>query len=258
MQRFIRYDHQDNPIGEISQNDIMALERREEINAEHSLEITTTQVLEKGERIVYRDERGIWREYEVIGVDEEHASGNRIVGTYYCVWSIQPDLMGVTVSRMPGTQSPVSARVALEAALSSQTRWTVGTVTNVSAGGASMYDMSAWQALGVLLETWGGELSTTINVSTKGVISRKVDYYAHQGVTTAKRRFDFGADMRSVKRTIADEPLYCRISPRGAGEETENGGYGRKITIESVNDGKDYLEYAPMVDVAKIADGSGG
>lgn len=258
MERFIRFSHQDKIIGELSQNDVLTLERHEEINGEHSLEITTIQVLEKGERIIYQDARGVWREYEVVGIDEEHASGNRLVGSYYCTWSIQPDLLGVTVSRMPGVQSPVTARVALEAALSEQTRWTVGTVTNTSTGGASMYDMDAWKALSVMVETWGGELSTSFAVDANGVTARKVDYYAQQGAHVAKRRFDFGADMKSIKRTMEDEPLYCRISPRGKGEQTESGGYGRKITIESVNGGNDWLQYTPMVDIAKISDGNGG
>ena len=82
MKRFIRFSHQDAPLGEISPNDVMSLVRREEINGEHSLTITTLQVLGKGERIVYQDERGVWREYEVTGVDEEHAAGTRIIGTY--------------------------------------------------------------------------------------------------------------------------------------------------------------------------------
>ena len=258
MRRVTIFDHLDNPVGELSTNDIFTCIRREEINGEHSLEITTTQVLEKSQRLVYVDGRGYWHEFVVIGVDEEHASGNRPIGTYYCVWSLQPDLQGVTVSRMPGTTSAVAAGVALDAALSEQNRWTRGTVTNLNTGGASMYDMSAWKALGVLVDNWGGELSTTITVSSTGVASRAVDLYAQQGEQTAKRRFDFGADLRSIKRTMPDEPFYCRISPRGKGELTESGGYGRKIRITEVNDGKDYLQYAPMVDVAKIRDGSSG
>ena len=258
MRRFIMYDNLGKQLGEVSANDIFALERREEINGEHCLEITTTQVLAKNTRIIYQDGRGIWREYVVAGVDEEHASGNTVIGTYYCVWSLQADLLGVTVSVMPGVQNPVTAGAALTALLSTQSRWTAGTVTNTNTGGASMYDMSAWKALGVLVENWGGELSATIAVDNNGVVSRAVNLYSKLGEQTAKRRYDFGADVRSVKRKHDDAPLYCRISPRGKGEETEGGGYGRKITIESVNDGKDYLEYAPMVDVAKIANGSSG
>lgn len=258
MRRFIRFDHLGNSLGEVSENDIMSLVRHEEINGEHSLTVTTFQVLSKNERVVYQDGRGVWREYVVAGVDEEHASGKRVIGTYYCVWSVQPDLMGVPVSVMPGVQNPVNAGTALTSALSTQSRWAKGTVTNTSEAGASMYDTNAWNALSILVENWSGELSTTIQVANNsGVTARKVDLYSQQGDQTAKRRFDFGDDLRSVKRTFADEPYYCRISPRGKGVES-GGGYGRKITIESVNSGKDYLEYSPMVDFCKLPDGNSG
>lgn len=252
------FDNLGNPRGEISPNDVISAERIEEINGEHALELTTIQVLDKYDRLIYQDGRGIWREYVVSGVDEEHASGRRIIGTYYCVWSIQPDMMGVIVSKMPGVRNPVPAGTALSELLSEQSRWAVGTVTQTTSGGASMYDQSAWKALGTLLDTWGGELDATIGVDKRGVISRKVDLYNAQGTHAAKRRFDFGADLTSVKRTYADEPFYCRVSPRGKGEETEGGGYGRKIRITSVNNGKDYLEYTPMVNIAKLPDGNGG
>jgi len=259
MRRFVIYDHLGNVVREVSPNDVFTLTRREKINGEHCLEITTTQVLEKGQRIVYQDGRGCWREYVVSGVDTEHVAGKTVLGVYYCTWSLQSDLLGVTVSKMPGVQTPVTAANALADALSTQVRWTVGTVTNTNTGGASMYDMSAWKALGVLIENWKGELSTSFDVDVSGnITARRVDYYAQMGEQTAKRRFDFGADVKSIKRKYDDEPLYCRVSPRGAGEQTAGGGYGRKITIESVNDGKDYLVYAPMVDVAKLPDGNGG
>lgn len=259
MQRMILYDRYDNALGEVSLNDVIYCERYEQINGEHSLKIATTQALEKGSRLIYEDGRSVWREYVVVGVDEEHAARSKVIGTYYCVWSVQPDLQGVTVSRMPGVQTPTTAALALDALLSTQTRWQRGTVTNTNTGGASMYDMSAWKATGVLVDNWGGELSTHFDVSTlTGVTARYVDLYYEMGESTAKRRFDFGADLRSIKRVQDDSPYYCRISPRGKGEQTDAGGYGRKITIEDVNGGKDYLEYAPMVDVAKLPDGNGG
>lgn len=258
MRRLMLYDRLGNPLGELSENDVFEAVLREEINGEHSLTITTTQVLEKGIRLLYEDGRGKWREFAVAGIDAEHASGNRAIGTYYCVWSVQEDLQGVTVSVMPGVQNPVAAGTALTSLLSSQSRWARGTVTNTATGGASMYDRSAWEALSVLVEVWGGEVDATISIGTQtGVTGRAVDLYAKQGNQTALRRFDFAHDLQSVKRTLPDTPFYCRISPRGAGEETDAGGHGRKITIESVNSGKDYLEYAPMVDVAKLPDGSG-
>lgn len=258
MRRLMLYDRLGNTLGELAENDVFEAVLREEINGEHSLTITTTQVLEKGIRLLYQDGRGKWREFAVAGIDAEHASGNRAIGTYYCVWSVQEDLQGVTVSVMPGVQNPTPAGTALTSLLSSQSRWARGTVTNTATGGASMYDRSAWEALSVLVEVWGGEVDATITTGTQsGVTGRAVDLYTKQGNQTALRRFDFAHDLQSVKRTLPDTPFYCRISPRGAGEETDAGGHGRKITIESVNSGKDYLEYSPMVDVAKLPNGSG-
>lgn len=259
MRRMMLYDRLGNPLGELAEADVFEAELREEINGEHSLTITTTRVLDKGIRLLHEDGRGKWREFAVAGVDAEHASGNRAVGTYYCVWSMQEDLQGVTVSVMPGVQTSATAGAALTALLSTQSRWARGTVTNMNEGGASMYDRSAWEAMSTLVEVWGGEVDATVDVDDlSGVVGRKVDLYAAQGEQDAKRRFDFGADLMGVKRTLADTPLFCRISPRGKGEETDAGGYGRKITIESVNDGKDYLEYAPMVNAARLPDGQGG
>lgn len=253
MRRLLMYDRLGNPLGELPEADVFEAILRETINGEHSLEITTTHVLDKGIRLLYQDGRSKWREFVVAGIDAEHASGNRAIGTYYCVWSVQSDLQGVTVSVMPGVQADVTAATALDALLSTTARWSRGTVTQTTLAGASMYDRSAWEALSTLVEVWGGEVDATIQVGTQtGVTGRLVDLYAAQGNQTAMRRFDFGHDLKSVKRTFADNPLYCRISPRGAGEETDAGGYGRKITIESVNDGKDYLVYDPMVDAAKL------
>lgn len=258
MRRIMVFSRTGAPLGEINPNDVLAAVLREEINGEHSLEITTTQVLEKGVRLLHQDGQGKWREFSVSGVDADHSAGLSVVGTYYCPWSMQEDMMGVTVSVMPGVQSPVTAGSALRSMLDAQARWTVGTVTNTATGGASMYDRSAWEAMSTLVETWGGEVDAAIGVDDSGVITRSVCLYAKQGEQTAKRRFDFAADARGIVRTLPDEPLYCRISPRGKGEQTDAGGYGRKITIASVNGGKDYLEYAPMVDVAKMPNGASG
>lgn len=258
MQRILIYNRLKSPVGEIAPDEVFSATLHEEINGEHALELTTTRVLEKGQRLLHQDARGKWREFAVVGVDASHVAGDTVVGHYYCPWSLQEDLMGVTVSVMPGVQTPVNAANALTSLLSSQARWAVGTVTNTATGGASMYDRSAWEALSTLVDVWGGEVDAAITVDLSlGVASRSVCLYAAQGNQTANRRFDFGADVRGIVRTMPDEPLVCRISPRGKGEETDAGGYGRKITIASVNSGKDYLEYSPMVTVARIQNTNG-
>lgn len=258
MRRFMRFDNLGNHLGEVSANDVLSMTRRDVINGEHSLEIKTFQVLSKNERIVYQDGNGVWREYVVAGVDEEHISGNSPIGTYYCVWSIQVDLDGVIVSVMPGTHGwPVYASEALEDVLSEQSRWTIGSVYDHTTTSASMYDMTTWKALGILVQTWDLELDTTITIGSNGVSSRMIDLYDKMGESEAKRRFDFGADLNSVKRRFSDEPYYCRVSPRGKPTETEAGGYGRKIRINDDDPTQpDWLQYDPMVPICKLQSGN--
>lgn len=256
--RVLVYSPQDVPLFELGENDVFERVRTEEINGEHSLSLTCTKVLEKGWRVLTCDGMGVWREYVVTGIDSEHAEGLRPLGTYFLTWSLQHDLTLSVVERMPGTSTPVAASVALAAALSGTARWGVGTVTQTTTGGASMWRMSGWQAIGVLLEEWGGELSATIGVDATGVVSRRCNLMAALGRQTATRRFDWGADVKGIRRKVADSPVACRVVPLGKGEQTEGGGYGRKIDITSVNDGKDYLQDNESAAVYRLPDGSGG
>ena len=256
--RVIVCSPQDAFVAELQPDQVFELLQTEEVNGEHSLSITTSHVLAKGMRILTLDGTGRWREHVVMGEDADHASGKRPLGTYYAIWSLQYDLMGVTSTVMPGTQTPVTASTALEALLGNTSRWVRGTVTQATTGGASMWRMSAWQALGVLVDVWGGEVEPTITVSGTSVTGRAVNLYAHQGSATATRRFDYTRDLASIRRKVAEDAMYVRIIPLGKGQESEGGGYGRKIDITSVNGGVEWLENTDVKDVYKLPDGSGG
>lgn len=256
--RLLVYSPQDVPLFEVSPNDVFKRERTEVIDGEHSLKVTTTRALEKGQRLLACDHMGTWREYVVTGVDVEHQSGARPYGTYFATWSLQHDLSLCVVERMPGTTTPVTAAVALGAVLSGTARWGVGTVTQTTTGGASMWRISAWEAMGILLETWGGELSTTITVDDEGVVSRSCNLYAALGNQTATRRFDWSRDVAGIRRKVADAPVACRVMPLGKGEQAEGGGYGRKIDITSVNGGVAWLQDDESAAVYRLPDGDGG
>ena len=264
MVRILVFNRGGDYIGDVDEKRVVSAKLHEEVNGEHSLTLVTTQNVAygefdqfstpssdpKGARLVFNvphNGEDKWREYIVAGVDSDHHIDGTIVYTYYCVWSIQEELQCVIVSAMPGIQTPVTAQDALAAILAGQTRWTVGTVTNTATGGASMYDRSAWDALSTLIETWGGEIDMSIAISQSSqrfyVSNRIINYYDAIGSSEAVHRFDFGFNLSQVRRSVDDAPYYSRITPRGKGEATENGGYGRKITIESVNYGRDYLVY---------------
>ena len=137
MVRVLVFDRRDTPLFELSPDEVFALVLKEEVNGSHTLEVTTTRILQQGWRILTQSATGRWREHVVYGTDALHESGDRPLGTYYCTWSVQPDLMGTRISSMPGTRTPVTAAVALEAALEGTNRWNVGTVTQTTTGSAS-------------------------------------------------------------------------------------------------------------------------
>lgn len=257
--RVLIYSPQDVFLRELKPDLIFERKRTETVNGEHSMSITTAEVLQKAQRVLTVDTSGKWREYVVTGEDAEHSSGIHAVGTYFCISSAQSDLTGTTCTAMPGTSgTPATAGAALAAALSNTARWQAGTVTVATTGSASMWRMSAWEALGVLTDVWGGEIEPRIEVDGVGVISRYIDYFASQGSTDTVRRFDYTRDLVSIARVVEEQPTYCRIIPLGRGEETASGGYGRKITIETVNDGKEYLQNDNAAQLLRLPVSGGG
>ena len=257
MDRVIVFSHEDAFLFELSESDVYELRRHEEINGEHYLTITTTAVLQKEQRILTQDATGKWYEWVVATEDMEHAGGTYMVGTYMAVWSLQHDLSTIPVSVMVGLVTPVGAEQALTALLSTTDRWGVGTVTVTKTGGASMYRTLVWNGLATLISVWGGEVDAEITVDGTKVTGRAVSLLSHQGNSEATRRFDYGADLVGIKRKVESDPFACRIIPLGKGEESEGGGYGRKITIEDVNDGKDYLQNDNVVAYVRVPTAGG-
>lgn len=264
MDRIMVFDRLDGYLCDINPQSVRSLPYVEEINGEHSLTITTTQALEKTNRVLVRDAMGIWHEYVVMGAAETHQSKAGTEAEYYCIWSLQYDAMCTFVNSpygagvVPGHASvPVSARTALEVSLSGTSRWGIGTVTVTTMASASFYRRSGWEALQTVIEQWGGELQATITVDSHGVVSRSIDLLAHVGSSTAKRRFDFGHDVANIKRTFCDDVWPCRIIPLGKAQETENGGYSRRPSIESVNGGVLWVQDDEVVPYVSTMDANG-
>ena len=244
MVRIMVFDRLDNYLFDIDPMQVIDLPYETEINGEHSLTIKTTQELDKTNRLVIRDGMGIWHEYVVLGIVGSHQGTKKVINEYYCVWSLQYDLMGTFINGpyecglVPGHASiPQLPYRAMEVALGGTERWQIGTITVTNMAAASFYRRSGWEGLQTVIEKWGGEIQATITVDGSGVVTRSVDLLEHVGNSVATRRFDYGHDMVGIKRTVSDEIWPCRIVPLGKATETDKGGYTRRPSIESVNDG---------------------
>ena len=246
-------------VGDVDPSRVVDVTFVHEVNGEHSMTLVTFDEYTKNDRLLWCDEMGVWHENVVEGAEGEHGEHGDTLHTYWCPWSLQHDLSGTFVTEMPGTGGiPVPAATALGSALSGTERWKVGTVTRMSTGGASMWRMSGWEALQVLIEVWGGELSVTIVVGVNGVVERYVNLLEQVGATVATRRFDYGGDVMGIKRTVSDQPWTCRIIPLGKAQQTDGGGYGRKVTIEEANGGVIWLQNDDVVGSVRVPDGNGG
>ena len=213
------------------------------INGEDALSISTTERLAKGQRIVWRDARGLWHEHVVAGGDEAHDTGTSEVGTYYCEssWS-ELRTAPLVIDKRPGLQSPVNARAALESALEG-TRWGVGEVDVDTIAGTSWYHVSPWDAVKDVVEVWGGELRADVEAGQTGVTSRSLSLVKSLGSGSGVR-LDYGRDVSGITVTYDESDVVTALYCYGKGVETEAGGYGRKIGIEEVNGGVPYVEDA--------------
>ena len=264
MVRIMVFDRLDHYLCDIEPGQVIDIPYTDEVNGEHSITIKTTQSLEKTDRLLIRDGMGVWHEYVVLGIVATHDSGPTVVNEYYCIWSLQYDLSATFINGpydcglVPGHASvPQPPRRALEVAIGSTTRWVVGTITVTTMAAASFYRRSGWEGLQTVIEKWGGEIQATITVGTDGVVTRAVDLLAHVGSSEATRRFDYGHDIKGIKRTVSDDVWACRIVPLGKAQETENGGYTRRPSIESVNGGVMWIQDDEVVPYVRIKNPQG-
>ena len=215
-----------NPLRELAPNEVLSRVRSEEVNGEHSLTIVTTRKLQEGWRALTVDGMGTWREWVVTEPDEEHQSGKHALGTYRFVWSLQYDLTysySHTHAEVGYGEMTKTAQGVAEKVLQDVPNWTVGTcdAANIADGkGAVFIYESAWSRLSKAVEVMGCEVESQIEVSNVGsVTARKLCLRAHVGSDVAHRRFDWGYDLTSVKRTPDPGPYYCRVVPLGRGEQ---------------------------------------
>lgn len=230
-----------------------------EVNGENALTISCLAHLEKGDRIVWQDLKGRWRENIVDGVTEERARAG-IVYTYYCPTSAQVELSGDYLEDKRPLNT--TASVAMASALS-ESRWAVGTVADLGQSGTNFYHTNAWQAVHDVADTWGGELEFEIAVSGTQVTARRVHLRERVGGDTGKR-FTYTKDLVSVKREVDEGNVATALYGYGkAPESTDDdgnltGGYERKLTFGDVNGGQNWVGDADALARWGRPDGNGG
>lgn len=217
------------------------------VDGTDTLDITTLDSgVEKNDRILYLDGKGLWHEYIVQSIETQRDEGKPIT-TAYCVNSIA-ELGNVYILDKRGrkTTAPERAKVALEG-----TRWNVGTVGNGTIrhyADLNFYHQSVLKSLQAITKEYGLEVETNVTVENGKVTARTVSLLEQRGNHNAERRFEYGCDLKSVKRTLMADQVITRLYAWGKGEEKTDddgnatGGYSRRIGLKEVNNGKQYLD----------------
>ena len=245
----ILFDRWGTQLGTLS--GVTRAEHAEELNGEDSLTVETDTPVAKGQRIVWCDTDGTWREHTVSSVAQSHEDDGPVRYKAECENSIS-ELFGdwLDDKRPENATASQALAIALE-----PSRWQVGTVTVAGAHSTNFYRESSREAVQKVLETWGGELSTTIAIDGASVSSRKVNL-TRRGADNGKR-FAYRKDMAEIARTFDPDDVCTALYGFGKGVESGDG-YGRGLDFASVNGGKQYVEDAEALEQWGRPDGNGG
>lgn len=189
--------------------------------------------VKKGYRLLYQDDRSKWHEFIVSSITTAHTKDG-IAHEIYAENSLI-SLRG---------ESPIMDRRNISSPSKAMEIITDGTgwewVCDLSAtGNLSFYHISPFDALSETLKTFGGEFYTQIRVEGNQ-ITRTIVLTDRVGEDHGKR-FSYRKDMASIKRKVKEEDVVTRLYPYGKGESVGDG-YGRRVSISTVNGGKDYIE----------------
>lgn len=199
------------------------------------------EAIDKYDYIVWQDEFFVWHEHFVRETNLNHSEG-KVIQHVYAVNSIAE----LNLSYIDERDSYNFSNAVAWSRLLDGTRWTIGIVENLGLNDVKFYHTTVYEGAVLIMEKWGGDLSTKIMVGSQGVIQRSVNHEAERGEDNGLL-FTYGFDMGSIQRKIELDDVYTKIHVFGKGEPTfdDSGsqtGNGRRISFADINGGKDYVE----------------
>lgn len=247
---FTRFSRWGDNLGRLT---VSAATHADALDGTDELNITCAEDLVKGDRIVWIDLQGTCHEHIVDAIDRVHDDDGAPETQAVCINSVNETWDDWLDDKRPSG----SVAVAL-ASILADTRWEVGTCDQGGSASRTFYHESVREGLAGIIETWGGELETLIVHDGASIVSRRVGVRAKRGNQNSAKRFTWTKDLVSVKRSVASDNPKTRVYGYGKGVETESGGYGRRLTFDDINGGKDYVEDAEATAVWGHPDGEGG
>ncbi|QUY64298.1 hypothetical protein GUI37_01695 [Helcococcus kunzii] len=207
----------------------------EEIGKLRTLEFESEEEFEKGYRVITKTNDGF---FEFIIVDSDYSRDDVKLFSYFCQDSLLETQSIPILDKRPWGNVEVASKSIFE-----NTRWVVEVRNGYNMSTIlknSYYHITVLEAFSEMVEKYCAEWITEFKVVGSEITERRVVLYQRDG--KSKGRLEFGKNITKFERKILSEPIITALYVHGKGEDLGNGTYGRRISISSVNGGKDYIE----------------
>lgn len=206
----------------------------EKLNGLNVLEFTTLdRDIKNKDRVVFQDELGVWHEFIIESIDDTHED----------VFMYCEDSFYETKGDYIDDRRFVNANFGTVAqAVMSYTRWKLKIIDDIGTGTVNFYHTDVKTAVFEDMQNkFNFEIKTYVEITNSRISQRVIELRKQRGHDNGKR-FTYDKDITSISRTIDSTEFCTALYAYGKGEETENGGYGRRIDLSQVNNGKKYVE----------------
>lgn len=205
--------------------------QNEEINKIQTIECTTvySELIEKASYIGHKDysDNRIFHLYKIDHVTKTSTTDVKIVGVHTFFDDMESD--GYIKDFRPTNREVI----AVLTTILDGSRWQLGSVNVQRNYTGNFYYVTRKEAISKLIEATQIEIKPRLEFSRGKITGRYLDVFTRLGARNGKV-FVHGRDLLTVSEKKSQGAIYTAVVGRGKGEETDTGGYGRRITFKDV------------------------
>lgn len=205
--------------------------QNEEINKIQTIECTVvySELIEKASYIGHKDysDNRIFHLYKIDHVTKTSTTDVKIVGVHTFFDDMESD--GYVKDFRPTNRELVGVLTTIL----DGSRWQLGTVNIQRRFTGNFYYVTRKEAISKLIEATQIEIKPRLEFSRGKITGRYLDVFTRLGGRNGKV-FVHGRDLLTVSEKKSQGAIYTAVVGRGKGEETDTGGYGRRISFKDV------------------------
>ena len=205
--------------------------QNEEINKIQTIECTVvySELIEKASYIGHKDysDNRIFHLYKIDHVTKTSTTDVKIVGVHTFFDDMESN--GYVRDYRPTNRELVGVLTTIL----DGSRWQLGSVNVQHNYTGNFYYVTRKEAISKLIEATQIEIKPRLEFSRGKITGRYLDVFTRLGGRNGKV-FVHGRDLLTVSEKKSQGAIYTAVVGRGKGEETDTGGYGRRISFKDV------------------------